>query len=368
MKKSTSRTTVAKRRERTEWQRVMTIGIDLSDRLSHCCAIDDEGSIVFEFRVATDAEAFAKAFGRIKSKTIAIETGTHSPWVSRLLESFGHRVIVANSRKLRFIFKNRRKDDAVDARSLARVARLDPQLLDGIRHRGEKAQSDLELLRARDLIVGARTRLINHVRGAVKSFGKRLPQCSPEALPTRAKATIPAALSRSLEPLLKLIDELSKQIRRYDRAVEELARSEYPETKLLQEVGGVGALTALAFVLTIDDGVRFRRSRSVGAWLGLVPAKDDSGERRPQMPISKEGDHYVRRLLVGSAQYILGHFGRDSDLRRHGLRIAARGGKNAKKRAVVAVARKLSVLLHHLWVNKAAYEPLFNSQRRSAEA
>jgi transposase len=285
--------------------------------------------------------------------------------VSRLLASFGHRVIVANSRKLRFIFKNRQKNDAVDARSLARVARLDPQLLDGIRHRGEKAQIDLELLRARDVLVATRTRLVNHVRGAVKSFGKRVPPCSPEALPAKAKSAVPIALGRALEPLLKMIGQLSDQIRSYDRAVEELASVAYPETKLLRQVGGVGALTALAFMLTIDDPGRFKRSRSVGAWLGLVPAKDDSGERRSQMPISKEGDHYVRRLLVGSAQYILGRFGRDCDLRRHGLSIAARGGKNAKKRAVVAVARKLSVLLHHLWTTKTNYEPLFDAERRS---
>ncbi len=344
----------------TWWDRVSTIGIDLGDRSSHCCGIDDEANIVAEFRVATDATSFEEAFRGLARKTIAIETGAHSPWVSRLLESLGHEVIVANSRKLRFIYENRRKDDRVDARSLARVARLDRTLLEEIRHRREGAQVDLELVRARDVLVTTRTRLVNHVRGVVKSFGKRLPACDPSALPRKATTAIPPVLLEALTPLLDMIESLSDQIRLYDRAVEHLATIEHPEVAKLRQVSGVGALTGLAFALTLDDPHRFRQSRSVGAWLGLVPAKDDSGERRPQMRISKEGDHYCRRLLVGSAQYILGPFGPDCDLRRHGLAIAARGGKNSKKRAAVAVARKLAVLLHKLWVSDAVYEPLYN--------
>ena len=369
MAKSISR----KRTQRSEtlgtwWDRVSTIGIDLSDRSSQCCAIDDEAAIVAEFRLGTDAASFEKTFGGVGRKTIAIETGAHSPWVSRLLESLGHEVIVANSRKLRFIYENRRKDDRVDARSLARVARMDRQLLEEIRHRSEHSQVDLELLRARDVLVTTRTRLANHIRGVVKSFDKRLPTCGPAALPRKATAAMPTMLEAALRPLLDVIESLSRQIGEYDRAIEHLATVEHPDVATLRQVSGVGALTGLAFMLTVDDPHRFRHSRSIGAWLGLVPAKDDSGERRPQMPISKEGDHYCRRLLVGSAQYILGPFGPDCDLRRHGLAIAARGGKNSKKRAVVAVARKLAVLLHRLWVTRGMYEPLYNTLRRQIAA
>ena len=143
-----------------------------------------------------------------------------------------------------------------------------------------------------------------------------------------------------------------------------ISKESYPETELLRQVEGIGPLTALTFVLTLEDPYRFEKSRSVGAYLGLVPASDQSGERDPQRRISKEGDEMLRRLLVGSAHYILGPFGSDSDLRRHGEKIASRGGKNAKKRAVVAVARKLSVLLHRLWVNAEVYDPLYNTHRR----
>jgi transposase len=131
----------------------------------------------------------------------------------------------------------------------------------------------------------------------------------------------------------------------------------------LRQVEGVGPLTALTFVLTLEDPYRFEKSRSVGAYLGLVPASDKSGDRDPQRRISKEGDEMLRKLLVGSAHYILGPFGGDSDLRRHGEKIASRGAKNAKKRAAVAVARKLAVLLHRLWVTGEVYDPLYNAHR-----
>jgi transposase len=175
-------------------------------------------------------------------------------------------------------------------------------------------------------------------------------------------------LRPALEPLLETIASMTERIREYDRELQTLASELYPETKLLQQVHGVGTLTALAFVLTLEDPSRFATSRVVGAYLGLVPGKDQSGERDPQKGISKRGNGLLRKLLVGSAHRILGPFGEDSDLRRHGLKIAERGGKNAKKRAVVAVARKLSVLLHRLWVGGEVYEPLYDAKRLANRA
>jgi transposase len=198
----------------------------------------------------------------------------------------------------------------------------------------------------------------------VKSFGGRLPKCPAVSFHKKVVEHIPEALWPALGPILKTIGSLTERIREYDRQLEMVCQEHYyPETELFRQVEGVGALTALTFVLTLEDPSRFAKSRSVGAYLGLVPSKDQSGERDPQERISKEGDEMLRRLLVGSAHYILGPFGRDSDLRRHGLKIASRGGKNAKKRAAVAVARKLSVLLHRLWITGELYEPLHNTQR-----
>ena len=252
---------------------------------------------------------------------------------------------MANARKLRLIYSNKRKTDEIDAENLARLARVDPKLLYPLKHRGEEGQAHMALIRSREALVTSRTQLVNHVRGTVKSFGARLPKCPARSFHKRAQEHVPEALSPALDPILEQIGSLTERIRDYDRQLETISKERYPETELLRQVEGIGRLTALAFVLTLEDPYRFERSRSVGAYLGLVPARDQSGDRDPQKRISKEGDEMLRKLLVGSARYyILGPFGSDSDLRRHGQKIATRGGKNSKKRATVAVARKLSVL------------------------
>jgi len=343
----------------------VTAGLDLGDKYSYLCFIDSQsGEVIEEGRLRTSPEAFLRRFGSERPMRIAIEAGTHSPWASRVLEEeCGHEVLVANSRKLRLIYANKRKTDEVDAQNLARLARLDPRLLYPLKHRGEECQAHLAVIRSRQALVDCRTQLVNHVRGAVKSFGARLPKCPARSFHKRAKEHIPEALRPALEPILEQIASLTERIRGYDRRLETICQEHYPETDLLRQVEGIGPLTALTFVLTLEDPHRFERSRSVGAYLGLVPARDQSGDRDPQKRISKEGDEMLRKLLVGSAHYILGPFGSDSDLRRHGEKIASRGGKNAKKRAAVAVARKLSVLLHHLWVTGEVYDPLHNTHR-----
>ncbi len=342
----------------------MTAGLDLGDKYSYLCLIDTQsGEVVEEGRLRTTPEALRRRFASEQPLRIAIETGTHSPWVSRVLEECDHEVLVANARKLRLIYANKRKTDEVDAENLARLARLDPKLLYPIEHRGEDSQAHMAIIRSRQALVGSRTQLVNHVRGAVKSFGARLPKCPARSFHKRASEHIPEALLPALGPILEQIGSLTERIRDYERQLEAISKERYPETDLLRQVEGIGPLTALTFVLTLEDPYRFAKSRSVGAYLGLVPASDQSGDRDPQRRISKEGDEMLRKLLVGSAHYILGPFGSDSDLRRHGEKIASRGGKNSKKRAAVAVARKLSVLLHSLWINAEVYEPLRNTQR-----
>jgi transposase len=342
----------------------ITAGLDLGDKYSYLFLIDQEsGEVVEEGRLRTTPEALRRRFGSEQPMRIAIEAGTHSPWVSRVLEECGHEVLVANARKLRLIYANKRKTDEVDAENLARLARLDPKLLYPLKHRGEDSQAHMAIIRSRQALVGARTQLVNHVRGAVKSFGARLPKCPARSFHKRASEHIPEALLPALGPILEQIGSLTERIRDYERQLEAISKEHYPETELLRQVEGVGGLTALTFVLTLEDPYRFERSRSVGAYLGLVPATERSGERDPQRRISKEGDQMLRKLLVGSAHYILGPFGSDSDLRRHGEKIASRGSKNSKKRAAVAVARKLAVLLHRLWVTAEVYDALYNAHR-----
>jgi transposase len=333
----------------------MTAGLDIGDKYSYLCLIDSEdGHMIEEGRLRTTPEAIRRRFASERPPMrIAIEAGTHSPWVSRLLEECGHEVLVANARKTRLIYSNKRKTDQIDAENLARLARLDPRLLYPLKHRGEDAQAHMALIRSREALVDCRTQLVNHVRGAVKSFGHRLPKCPARSFHKRASEHIPEALLPALGPILEQIASLTERIRQYDRKLQTISKERYPETELLRQVEGIGTLTALTFVLTLEDPYRFEKSRSVGAYLGLVPATDRSGDSDPQKRISKEGDQMLRKLLVGSAHYVLGPFGSDSDLRRHGQKIASRGAKNAKKRAAVAVARKLAVLLHSLWISTA---------------
>jgi transposase len=325
----------------------VTAGLDIGDKYSYLCFIDSQsGEVIEEGRLRTSPEAFGRRFGSQRPPMrIAIEAGTHSPWASRVLEGLGHEVLVANSRKTRLIYANKRKTDRIDAENLARLARLDPRLLYPLKHRDEECQAHLAVIRSRQALVDCRTQLVNHVRGAVKSFGARLPKCSARSFHKRAKEHIPEALLPALEPILEQIASLTERIKDYDRRLETICQERYPETELLRQVEGIGPLTALTFVLSLEDPHRFEKSRSVGAYLGLVPATNRSGDSDPQKRISKEGEEMMRKLLVGSAHYVLGPFGQDSDLRRHGEKIASRGGKNAKKRAAVAVARKLSVLL-----------------------
>lgn len=343
---------------------VASVGLDLSDRTAAFHALDIERNTIEVGTVALRTADLQRWASQIPPTVMAIEAGTHSPWVSRVLSVCGHDVIVANPVKVALISHNTKKDDSVDSELLARLAVFDRELLFPIQHRGEQAQIDLQLIRTRDIAVQLRTKAIGHVRGAVKSFGARLPKCSTAAFVNAAKDWIPEALQSALMPMLNQIDELTKMIAGYDRQIEKLVEERYPEVARLTQIKGVGALTGLAFVLVLEDAARFRSSRSVGAFLGLTCKRDQSGDEDPQRGITKAGDHLLRRLLTQSAQYILGPFGEDCDLRRHGEKIAARGGKRAKKRATTAVARKLSVLLHRLWVSGETYEPLRNSIRR----
>lgn len=347
-------------REDTKPPPTTVIGLDLGSRRSHVCVLERaEGRVLERFEVPTTPDGLrARFLGRARG-LVVLEASGPSPWVSRLLRGLGHDVHVANTRQLALIAESQRKTDRHDAEMLARLGRSELDLLGrSVMHRDEVQQIDLELLKARDALVRVRTALINHVRGALKSLGHAVPGGAAEAFARRTRPVVPPALAATLEPLLQQIETLTATIRTYDRRVEAVAEERYPVTKLLREVNGVGPVTSLAFALVIHDPWRFRSSRSVGPYVGLAPASFQSGETDPQLRITKAGNAFLRRLLVGSAQYMLGPFGQDSALRRHGLALTQRGGKNAKRRAVVAVARKLAVLLHRLWVTGEAYEAL----------
>jgi transposase len=301
----------------------------------------------------------AEFYGGLAESRVVIEVGTHSAWVREAIAECGHEVLVANPRRMEGSKRRKRKNDRIDANKLARLGRVDPQSLHPIEHRSKEVRQDLLVLRARDALVAARTELINTTRGLVKSMGARLPKCSSPSFAAKVeRAAVPSEVREALLPLVRVVAALSDDIQAYNEQIETLASKKYGHTKLLRQVKGVGAITALAYVLTLEHPERFAKNRDVGPYLGLVPKQEDSGDSQPQLGISKTGDQMLRKLLVGSAHYILGPFGPDTDLRRFGMGLCERGGKNAKKRAVVAVARRLAVLLHRLWVSGEVYEPL----------
>lgn len=335
------------------------VGLDVSDRRTHYCVLDLDGEIASEGVVATRETSLRMQFDGKARMRIAMEAGTHSAWMARLLAALGHEVIVANPRQLRLIAESDSKNDRADARLLARVAHFGPELLSPIQPRSEQTQNALALVRAREVAVQTRTKIINAVRGIVKSTGYRLPGSATLTFARKAKQLCPEALEPALLPLLRVIEELSREIQLYDKLVAKKAEADYPETKAIQTIHGVGSLTALTFVLVLNnDRRRFRKSRDVGCYIGLRPKQRDSGTGSPQLGITKSGDPLLRRLATQCAQYILGPFGQDSALRRWGLSLALRGGKNAKKRAIVAVARKLVVLMHRLWITQQVYDPM----------
>lgn len=334
-----------------------TIGMDLGDKTHEVCVLDADGKVTVRQQIVNTKEAVARFFKGHKRALVVMETGTHSPWIARELERLGCEVLVGNARKLRVIWMAKDKSDVRDAEMLARIARVDRALLYPVHHRGEKAQADLAVLKARDALVGARATLVNHARSTVKATGHRLGKCSTEAFARRVRENIPEGLQPALRPVIEVIEAMSVQIRAYDLEIADLVEQRHPQAKRLSQVPGVGPVTSLGFVLSLEEPERFKKSRSVGAYLGLTARRDQSGQTDKQLRITKAGDEYVRRLLVGCAHYILGAFGPECDLRRFGLKLAARGGKNAKRRAIVAVARKLAVMLHRLWVTGAEYDP-----------
>lgn len=337
------------------------IGLDISDEFSYVCLLNNaSGEVEEETRLRTTPAGLMRYFGQRERVRVALETGTHSPWISRQLTALGHDVLVANARHLKLVYANHRKSDRLDAENLARLARLDPLLLKPVTHRSEQAQADLAVIRARHALVTARTQLINHVRGTVKSLGERLPRCSSARFSASVNELLPEVLRPALEPLLQALVTLNAQIEALDEEIQKLCNA-YPDTKLLRQVPGVGPVTALAFLLTLEDRHRFKKSRSVGAFLGLTPRRAQSGKHDPQRSISKQGDVMLRTLLMQCAQHILRTSTRDSDLKRFGERLLAKGNQGTRGRAVTALARKLAVLLHRLWVTGEAYEPLRNA-------
>lgn len=335
------------------------IGVDLGDRKHFVCVTDKDGTIVNECSIHNERRDLRQLCEDYPEASVAIEVGTHSPWISRFLSDGGMNVTVANARKLRAIYQNNRKCDKLDARMLVKLLRVDSELLSPIQHGSLQAQKDMIAIKLRDSLVRQRVHIIASVRGILKSLGHRLAATSTGSFHKKASdfLTEHPEFQSAISPCLEALKVLSGQIRAYEKQIAQSAAEHHPEALHLQQIPSIGPITSLAFVLSIEDPHRFKKPRDIGGYLGLVPKRDQSGDNDKQLPISKAGNPYLRRLLVQCAQYLLGHFGPDCALREHGLKLAARGGKAAKKKAVIAIARKLAVMMIAMWQRGSSYEP-----------
>jgi transposase len=338
------------------------IGLDLGKKSVQVTVLSADATVLARFKVASKRKAIHDAFEKVDTCRVVMEVGGTSPWVSRLLSDLGFDVMVVAASTLKDIFGTRQKNDKNDADSLAAIALKCPELLRRVTHRNEDQQRHKAQLVLRDGMVRSRTLLVNEVRGVLGSLGAELPACSTDAFCRRVSKILEPRDQELVKGTMELIAALTHNIKALEREIETITETHYKEAAVLRQVGGVGPLTSFAFVLTIGDPRRFKRNRQVGSYLGLVPRQQQSGDDDPQLNITKAGDTLMRRLLVQSAQYTLGPFGKDSDLRRFGLAIAARGGLRAKKRAVIAVARRLAVLLLSLLKTGEVYEPLRHAE------
>jgi transposase len=347
---------------------VETLGIDLGDRRSSYCLVAASGETLDEGSVTTTRESLSALFQAKGACRVVLEACGHVHWIARLASELGHEVVVANPREVRLISQSGRKNDRNDARTLARLGRADVELLRPVKLRGEDCRASRSILHARDLLVRTRTKLVNFVRGQVKTFGGRVPGCSTSAFRNKAVGHVPEPIRSVVTPMLEVLEQLEKQIRDFDREIERLCEEQHPETGVLRQMKGVGPVLALAYVATIESPARFASSRTVGNYVGLAPAQYASGAKTPELRISKRGDGFLRRLLVNAAAYILGPFGEDSDLRRYGGRIASSGSQRDKARARIAVARKLACLLHHLWRTGSVWDPNYAASTASTNS
>lgn len=336
---------------------VQTLGIDIGDRNSSYCLVAASGELLEEGSFKTTRDSLTTYFESKDPCRVVLEACGHVHWISRLASDAGHEVVVANPRELRLISQSGRKNDRNDARLLARLGRVDVELLRPVKLRGEDCRTSRALLHSRDQLVRVRTKLVNFVRGQVKCFGGRVPKGSTSAFWRKAADHVPEPIQAILTPMLEILEQLETRISDFDRQIEARSVQRHPATAVLRQVNGVGPILALAYVATIEDHARFKSSRTVGNYVGLAPGQYASGAKKPELRISKRGDMLLRRLLVNAASYILGPLAQDSDLRRYGERIARGGSQRDKARARIAVARKLACLLHHLWRTGSVWNP-----------
>ena len=339
-------------------------GMDVHKKYSRVCELNEDGDILEEAKFPTTKQALQRRFGNREPMQIVLETGTESAWIAQSLENQGHEVIVAHARRIDLITDNDNKNDRNDAEMLARLGRSDLDLLTETHVRGKGAQRIRAMLKARTGLVQSRTKLANQIRGLVRQAGYTLRSGPPEKLEQIiGESDIPEALLVSVMPLAESVTALTERIDRLSSKLKKIAR-QIDTVDQLKEIDGVGWQTALCFVVTIENPGRFSSSKKVGAYFGLVPEVQNSGNEDSDTnhtgSITKNGDSMMRYLLVQAAQAMM-RSKTDSELKQFAKRIEA---KKTNQIAAVACARKLAVVMHTLWKTGREYEPFYHQNHQ----
>ena len=347
----------------------ITIGMDLGNEKHAVCALDQAGKVLWRRDVANTPEALRPFFKENAGATVAMETGLCCRWISALAKSCGCEVLVGNARRLAAIWQSKQKNDENDALMLARLARADRELFHPVELRDDERHEMVQILELREVAVSQRTQAVNSVRGLCKALGVFIPKCDASCFHKVAKDAIPADRAWKFKPMIRHLKEIAATVRRYDAMLEKYARSHFKEeVELLQTIPSVGPVTSCAFVAHISDPRRFGSARDAGAYFGLTPGQDQSGDRDAPKRITKTGSTLMRHLLVTAANYILRESSPDTALKRHGERICERGGKVARRKAKTAVARKLAVTMLAMLKSGKPYDDVLAAKKAATVA
>ena len=352
-----------------------TIGVDVSDKTSKICVMTKDGGkrrVIVETTCPTTRGGFSECFSKFdRAWPVVFETGAHCRWMKAHFESMGFKAIVANPAEVKLITESNAKSDRSDARKLARIALADIELLKPVRLRDEKHQHMLRLHEARQLLMRFRSSMICQMRSFAKSCGFRLPDCATEWFHEIDKSKWTDDYEQTVWPVLHVIETVNQKIAAYDTMIEKLANTPVfkAQVERAKEVYGVGTVGATVVVAAIDgDPERFKHARDVGPYFGQVPKTFQSGQSDPQLGMTKAGNDLVRKVLTECAHVVMKSSAKDTDLKLKGLKIAARGGRIAKKKAIGAVARGLAVRIVALLKDpKREYVPLSEEGRRGFE-
>ena len=331
-------------------------GLDVSMKETHVCVIDGEGVVILETRTPTEPKAIAAALARAPGcQRVVLETGRMAPTLFHGLEALGVPVICIESRQAYLALKSlaTHKTDRNDARGLAQLARTG--FFKPVHVKSLAAHAVRALILARKKLVGQRVTLENQIRGLAVVFGVRLPRGLSPAFAEQViggSEGVPG-LSAAMCGLLAARDAVLEAITAIDRDMRRLARAS-EACRRLMAIPGVGQLTALAFVAAIDEPERFRRSRDVGAYLGLVPRRYQSGEVDYTGSISKCGDRRVRTLLYEAANVLLTRYRGKLALKDWALDI---GRRSTMRKARIALARRLAIIMHAMLRHGTEFNP-----------